>query len=162
MNHSVKQLAKQNYMLSLMRGKEPYFNELEFLEFAKENKVKYNLIEDGDDFWVSTWNCDGLIYDFQKIKGIKVKKKLKDRIIKFILNLVVFSFGIAFKVILDKSKVHNENKKLLRDKLKYFIPFINKGIFRSRVSWQMREKPLTDEELDVYMKDYELIKKLTE
>lgn len=61
MQHSVKEIGKRYSELSSKRNDKKLFKFDEFVDFAKENKKKYSLIEHGDDFLVSTWYSDDLI-----------------------------------------------------------------------------------------------------
>lgn len=66
MQHSVKNIGDNYESLSNMRNDVKRFNSNDFLKFAKENKDKYHLIENGDDLLVSTWSSDKLINDYIK------------------------------------------------------------------------------------------------
>ena len=65
MQHSVKQIADNYEKLSIMRKDRNQFNADNFFQYAKDNKVKYNLIEDSDDLFVSSWYSDSLINDYK-------------------------------------------------------------------------------------------------
>lgn len=65
MQHSVKEIAKNYSRISYKRGDKKLFNYEEFLRFAYENKLKYSLIENGDDLLVSTWYSNNLINDYR-------------------------------------------------------------------------------------------------
>ena len=65
MQHSVKQIADNYEKLSIMRKDRNQFNADNFVQYAKDNKVKYNLIEDSDDLFVSSWYSDSLINDYK-------------------------------------------------------------------------------------------------
>ena len=69
MQHSVKEIAKRYHSISEKREDKKRFQYLDFLEFAKNNTKKYSLIENGEDFLVSTWYSNDLIDDY--IKTIK-------------------------------------------------------------------------------------------
>jgi hypothetical protein len=66
MEHSVKEIAKRYSELSEMRKDKKRFDESNFIQFAKDNKNKYSIIENGDDLLVSTWYSDDLIEDYRK------------------------------------------------------------------------------------------------
>jgi hypothetical protein len=66
MQHSVKEIGKRYSELSEKRKDKNLFKLDGFITFAKENKDKYSIIEDGDDFLVSTWYSDFLINDYKK------------------------------------------------------------------------------------------------
>ena len=65
MQHSIKQIADNYEKLSIMRKDRNQFNADNFVQYAKDNKVKYNLIEDSDDLFVSSWYSDSLINDYK-------------------------------------------------------------------------------------------------
>ena len=65
MQHSIKAIAKVYSELSEKRNDEKLFNMDNFISFAKENKVKYSLIENGDDLLVSSWHSNDLINDYR-------------------------------------------------------------------------------------------------
>jgi hypothetical protein len=52
--------------LSDLRKDKKRFVGSDFIQFAKDNKNKYSIIEDGDDLLVSTWHSNDLIEDYQK------------------------------------------------------------------------------------------------
>jgi hypothetical protein len=66
MNHPIKEIAKRYSELSDLRKDKKRFVGSDFIQFAKDNKNKYSLIEDGDDLLVSTWHSNDLIEDYQK------------------------------------------------------------------------------------------------
>ena len=66
MNHPIKEIAKRYSELSDLRKDKKRFVGSDFIQFAKDNKNKYYLIEDGDDLLVSTWHSNDLIEDYQK------------------------------------------------------------------------------------------------
>lgn len=66
MQHSVKEIAKRYSEISAKRKDKKLFKFDDFINFAKENKKKYSLIENGDDFSVSTWYSDDLIEDYKR------------------------------------------------------------------------------------------------
>jgi hypothetical protein len=66
MQHSVKEIAKRYSEISAKRQDKNLFKFDDFINFAKENKMKYSLIENGDDFLVSTWYSDDLIEDYRR------------------------------------------------------------------------------------------------
>ena len=67
--NSVKNIGREREELSIFRNDKVVFRQEDFFKFAKENKRKYNLDEQGDDFMVNTWNINALINDFKKING---------------------------------------------------------------------------------------------
>ncbi len=66
MQHSVKEIAKRYSEISSKRKDKKLFKFDDFINFAKENKKRYSLIENGDDFLVSTWYSDNLIEDYRQ------------------------------------------------------------------------------------------------
>ena len=65
MQHSVREIGNNYERLSLMRNDRNRFKAADFLQFAKDNKGKYGIIESGEDLLVSTWHSDSLIKDYQ-------------------------------------------------------------------------------------------------
>ena len=65
MQHSVNEIAKSYSEISEKRNDRKLFKMDDFISFAKENKVKYSLIEHGDDLLVSTWYSNDLINDYR-------------------------------------------------------------------------------------------------
>ena len=61
MQHSIKYIGKTHEEISIMRKDKNQFNSVDFFNFAKENKEKYSIIENGDDLIVSTWYSNELI-----------------------------------------------------------------------------------------------------
>lgn len=66
MEHSVKEIAKDRAKWSDLRKDKKRFSETGFFEFAKKNKNKYRLSEDGDDLIATTWFTNDLIEDYIK------------------------------------------------------------------------------------------------
>ena len=66
MQHSINYIAKEYSNLSNMRKEVNPFKETDFIEFAKNNKSKYGIIDNGDDMLVSTWYSADLINDYKK------------------------------------------------------------------------------------------------
>lgn len=66
MQHSVKEIGKRYSEISYKRKDKKLFNFDDFVNFAKENKKKYSLIENGDDLLVSTLYSDDLIEDYRR------------------------------------------------------------------------------------------------
>jgi len=61
MQHSIIFVGKNYEEISIMRKDKNQFNAVDFFNFAKENKEKYSIIENGDDLLVSTWYSNELI-----------------------------------------------------------------------------------------------------
>lgn len=66
MQHSVKEIGERYSEISSKRNDKKLFKFDDFVNFAKENKKKYSLIENGDDFLVSTWYSGDLIGDYKR------------------------------------------------------------------------------------------------
>lgn len=64
MQHSVKNIGNNYQVVSIMRKDKNEFNADDFFNFAKINKKKYSIIENGDDLLVSTWYSDSLVSDY--------------------------------------------------------------------------------------------------
>ena len=65
MQHSVKEIGKRYSEISSKRKDKKLFKFEDFINFARENKKKYSLIENGEDLLVSTWHSDDLIEDYK-------------------------------------------------------------------------------------------------
>ena len=65
MQHSVKEIGKRYSEISNKRKDKKLFKFEDFINFAKENKRKYSLIENGDDLLVSSWYSNDLIDDYR-------------------------------------------------------------------------------------------------
>ena len=65
MQHSVKEIGKRYSEISNKRKDKKLFKFEDFINFARENKKKYSLIENGQDLLVSTWYSDNLIEDYR-------------------------------------------------------------------------------------------------
>lgn len=66
MEHSVNEIANRYSKLSEKRKDKKLFNKDDFIQFAKDNKEKYSLIENDNDLLVNTWNSSDLIDDYRK------------------------------------------------------------------------------------------------
>lgn len=66
MQHSVNEIATRYSEYSDLRKDKKRFDKEGFITFAKTNKSKYSLIENGDDLLVSTWHSNDLIEDYRK------------------------------------------------------------------------------------------------
>ena len=65
MQHSIKEIGKRYSEISSKRKDKKLFKFEDFINFARENKKKYSLIENGEDLLVSTWYSDDLIEDYR-------------------------------------------------------------------------------------------------
>ncbi len=61
MQHSIKEIAERYSELSDLREDAQRFKKEDFIQFAKDNKKKYSLVDNGDDMLVSTWYSGDLI-----------------------------------------------------------------------------------------------------
>lgn len=66
MQHSVTFIAQSYSKISEQRKDKKRFKSEEFIQFAKDNKKKYGIIDSGHDMLVSTWHSDSLIEDYRK------------------------------------------------------------------------------------------------
>lgn len=66
MEHSVNEIANRYSELSEKRKDKKLFKKDDFIQFAKDNKNKFSLIENGNDLLVSTWYSDELINGYRK------------------------------------------------------------------------------------------------
>lgn len=66
MEHSVNNIATTYSEISAKRKDKKLFKKNDFIQFAKDNKKKYSLIENNNDLLVSTWYSDNLINDYLK------------------------------------------------------------------------------------------------
>jgi hypothetical protein len=73
---------------------------------------------------------------------------LKDKL-KKVMGIIVIGLFAFFlmKMVKDKKKI-NQHK----NKIKYFNPSIEEGIFSNKITWTMRDKPLTDEQVNDFYK----------
>jgi hypothetical protein len=94
----------------------------------------------------------GIIYYIKLLDKRYSELSFADKTRKFLSAPFLFflrvTFMIAFLKVIDiKSKIKEK-----RNKLKYFKPTIEEGLLYDTTSWTMRDKPLTDEEVDKLMK----------
>jgi hypothetical protein len=66
MQHSIKYIAESYSELSDKRKDTQRFKKEDFIQFAKDNKEKYSLIDNGHDMLVSTWYSNDLIEAYRK------------------------------------------------------------------------------------------------
>lgn len=65
---------------------------------------------------------------------------------KHIKRLFIFIIIIIIKQMIERRYIEREK---IRRKIKYFKPIIHEGTFFNHLSWEQRDKPLTDEELKI-------------
>jgi large-conductance mechanosensitive channel len=83
---------------------------------------------------------------YNELNGVQKVK----RVIGIIL-IGIFTFVIIMVINKSREKARTENEK--RKKLKYFKPTIEEGVFSKRITWVMRDTPLSDELLDELVKE---------
>lgn len=71
--------------------------------------------------------------------------KIVDVLRKILFYLFLIMVALFFVGVLEK---RNRKEKKIRTKLKYFTPSIKEGFFGNTVTWKLRDKSLTDEQLD--------------
>lgn len=75
----------------------------------------------------------------------------KPAVKRFLIYAGTVLFYIVFSptILYMKSIVANNNRirKETRNKVRHFKPTIHDGFWGKRVSWEMRDRPLTDQEL---------------
>ena len=75
-------------------------------------------------------------------------------------NLFYFVIGLGglFTIlIMRKLSEKQSEKKKLREKVRYFKPTITETALSKSISWEMRDTPLTDEQLDAFMQSEKLM-----
>ena len=72
---------------------------------------------------------------------------------KFIGFIVVGLFGIILNSIFRKIGHEKQRQQEARNKLKYFKPIIEEGLFSNKTTWVMRDNPLSEEQLDDFIKN---------
>ena len=77
MQHSVKEIGKRYSEISNKRKDKKLFKFEDFINFARENKKKYSLIENGQDLLVSSWYSDNLIEDYKTFLPDFLNKRFK-------------------------------------------------------------------------------------
>lgn len=68
-------------------------------------------------------------------------------------KLLVISIGLGGIWLLPLASKKQDEKKKLREKIRCFKPTVTESAFSKSISWEMRDKPLSDEELDEFMKN---------
>lgn len=56
--------------------------------------------------------------------------------------------SIAFAMVFHEVSRMSHQRKILRKKIKHFKPTIHEGFFGKSVSWELRDTPLTDKQID--------------
>jgi len=73
-----------------------------------------------------------------------MKKKLNTFIAYLVIGMANFGTYVL-EEIFGNSREHRE---MIKSKIKYFKPTITEGFWGKTVKWEMRDKPLTDQELE--------------
>lgn len=72
---------------------------------------------------------------------------------KFIGVVVVGFLGMILISVFRKIGYEKQRQQEARNKLKYFKPIIEEGLFSNKTTWVMRDNPLSDEQLDDFIKN---------
>jgi hypothetical protein len=59
-----------------------------------------------------------------------------------------FFVAVVMLLIFEEMKERKHKKNRMKSKLKYFNPIVEESIFGKKITWILREKPLSDEELE--------------
>lgn len=76
---------------------------------------------------------------------------------KTLLFIILGLGGILTISIMRRMSAKESEKKKLRERVRYFKPTITETALSKSISWEMRDKPLTDEQLDGFMKSEKLM-----
>lgn len=76
----------------------------------------------------------------------------REKIRKFIGVVFVGLFGFFIVGFLRRINNQREITQERRNKLKYFKPIIEEGLFLNKTTWVMRDTPLTEDTLDELFK----------
>lgn len=80
-----------------------------------------------------------------KTFNLSKTEKIALKIVLFLGAIILSVLAItAMKTVRKKRKVKNE----VKNKLKYFKPTIKESFWCKTVTWEQREKPLSDTEID--------------
>ncbi len=77
------------------------------------------------------------------------KLKWHEKIIQYFLLAL---FALVAVVFIKKFCSNRENFSAIRKRLRYFNPTVTETFWGKRVTWTGRQNPLTDEELDNFLK----------
>ena len=66
MQNSIIDIGNRHEEISSIRKDDKRFISKDFFEFAKQNKNKYSIVENGINLLVSTWYSNDLINDYIK------------------------------------------------------------------------------------------------
>jgi len=79
---------------------------------------------------------------------------LRQKCRKLFGYIVVGLLGYLLVVLISKQNNSRNQKQKERNKLKYFKPIIEEGMFSNKTTWVMRDTPLREEELDEFFKTF--------
>jgi len=102
---------------------------------------------------MSVSNDENALYMGDSGKKTDSPKSYFDSIPRWKRTLLIFIMGlggILTMVILRKINDKKSEKRKLREKVRYFKPTIVESSWSKEVRWEMRDKPLTDDELDAF------------
>jgi hypothetical protein len=84
--------------------------------------------------------------------GEEKKKKEKSFSDKFVSDCADVFVGLCFLALMGLAcgiQLSERETKRLKRKLMFFNPTIHEGIFGKYTSWTLREKPLSEEEVEI-------------
>lgn len=79
---------------------------------------------------------------------------LRQKCTKVFGYIAVGILGYFLVVLIRKQNNSKNEKQKARNKLKYFKPIIEEGMFSNKTTWVMRDTPLKEEELDEFFKTF--------
>lgn len=68
---------------------------------------------------------------------------------KALTSLLYFPVKLFTFILLEKINERRRREQEIKEKIKYFNPVIKEGLFSNSITWVGRDKPLTDQELEV-------------
>lgn len=77
----------------------------------------------------------------------------REKFRKLVGVIVIGLLGGLLVIFINKSRERRAIAQEKRNKFKYFKPIIEEGIFSNKTTWVMRDKPLSDEFLDEFLKE---------
>lgn len=91
--------------------------------------------------------------NYCKAKGVPNYKQNAKHYIEIMKKVLCYmACGLTLPFLLDRLSSRVSKEKEFRFKIKYFRLTIKKGFFTTTKIWEMREKPLTEEELESFFK----------
>lgn len=71
-----------------------------------------------------------------------------------LLLVLITPFAVFYvKKLADSARINRKEEEKERRKIKFFKPTITEGFFSNKVKWEMRDAPLTDEQVNEFFKD---------